>query len=99
MITETIINEVARKVEAVTGFSLEEIRSKSRYCPLVRARVILAYELRRWNLTYIEIANAINRNHSTLTHYLNTMPIPYFVRWQIVLKVDKPYRENSNKCG
>ena len=70
MITETIINEVARKVEAVTGFSLEEIRSKSRYCPLVRARVILEYELRRWNLTYIEIANAINRNHSTLTHYL-----------------------------
>ena len=69
MITETIINEVARKVEAVTGFSLEEIRSKSRYCPLVRARVILAYELRRWNLTYIEIANAINRDHSTLTHY------------------------------
>ena len=71
MITETIINEVARKVEAVTGFSLEEIRSKSRYYyPLVRARIILAYELRRWNLTYIEIANAINRNHSTLTHYL-----------------------------
>lgn len=70
MITEAIINEVAQKVEAVTGFSLEEIRSKSRYCPLVRARVILAYELRRWNLTYIEIANAINRNHSTLTHYL-----------------------------
>ena len=47
MITETIINEVARKVEAVTGFSLEEIRSKSRYYPLVRARIILAYELRR----------------------------------------------------
>lgn len=70
MITETIINEVARKVEAVTGFSLEEIRSKSRYYPLVRARIILVYELRRWNLTYIEIANAINRNHSTLTHYL-----------------------------
>ena len=74
MITETIINEVARKVEAVTGFSLEEIRSKSRYCPLVRARVILAYELRRWNLTYIEIG-------------------------QIVLKVDKPYKGNSNKYG
>lgn len=72
MITETIINEVARKVEAVTGFSLEEIRSKSRYYPLVRARIILAYELRRWNLTYIEIANAINRNHSTLTHYLTS---------------------------
>ena len=68
MITETIINEVARKVEAVTGFSLEEIRSKSRYCPLVRARVILAYELRRWNLTYIEIANEINKNHSKLTN-------------------------------
>lgn len=70
MITETIINEVAKKVEAVTGFSFEEIKSKSRYCPLVRARIILVYELRRWNLTYIEIANAINRNHSTLTHYL-----------------------------
>ena len=69
MITETIINEVARKVEAVTGFSLEEIRSKSRYYPLVRARIILVYELRLWNLTYIEIANAIIRNHSTLTHY------------------------------
>ena len=69
MITETIINEVARKVEAVTGFSLEEIRSKSRYYPLVRARIILVYELRLWNLTYIEIANPINRNHSTLTHY------------------------------
>ena len=69
MITEAIINEVARKVEAVTGFSLEEIRSKSRYYPLVRARIILVYELRRQNLTYIEIANAINRDHSTLTHY------------------------------
>lgn len=70
MITEAIINEVARKVEAVTGFSLEEIRSKSRYYPLVRARIILVYELRRQNLTYIEIANAINRDHSTLAHYL-----------------------------
>ena len=69
MITETVINEVARRVEAVTGFSLEEIRSKSRYYPLVRARIILVYELRRQNLTYIEIANAINRDHSTLTHY------------------------------
>ncbi|WP_370806504.1 helix-turn-helix domain-containing protein [Alistipes indistinctus] len=72
MITETIINEVAQKIEAVTGFSLEEIKSKSRYCPLVRARIILVYELRLWNLTYIEIGNAINRNHSTLTHYLTS---------------------------
>ena len=77
MITEAIINEVARKVEAVTGFSLEEIRSKSMYYPLVRARVILVYELRRQNLTYIEIANAINRDHSTLTHYFTAYRYKY----------------------
>ena len=88
MITETIINEVARKVEAVTGFSLEEIRSKSRYYPLVRARIILVYELRLWNLTYIEIANAINRNHSTLTHY--------FTAYRDRYETDPVFRKMAN---
>ena len=75
MTRETIINRTITHVEATTGVSIEQIRSKDRHLQTVQARNILSYELFRQHFMNIEIAKVIHRDRSTIYNcirmYLN----------------------------
>lgn len=74
-ITMTLIEQEieasVRKVQAVTGYSLEEIRAKSRKQHLVFARMLLVHELRNKKFTLQAIGKTINRTHMAVMHLLS----------------------------
>lgn len=68
---EQEIETSARKVQAVTGYSLEDMKSKSREQSLVFARMLLVHDLRKKKFTVASIGKVIARNHSTVSHQLS----------------------------
>lgn len=61
---ERIINDIA----AAFNVSAEDIRSKNRSAPISLARKVTIYVFREVKgMTYIEIGNELNRDHSTMT--------------------------------
>lgn len=54
----------------VYDVELDDVRGKSRQRFLVNVRVVIAGVLRsEYNLTFTEIGNFLNRDHSTITYY------------------------------
>lgn len=68
---EQEIETSVRKVQAVTGYSLEDMKSKSREQFLVFARMLLAHDLRKKKFTFQAIGKTINRTHMAVMHLLS----------------------------
>ena len=64
---ELILKGVSEK----TGIPVEKIVSKSRANSLVTARLNASIQMRACGMTLSEIGNALNRDHSAITHLLN----------------------------
>lgn len=64
---EVILKKVAEK----TGFSVEQIKGKSRQRELVKARRIYVLNaVKTQDYGYVEIAALINCDHSTINHHI-----------------------------
>ena len=64
------INDSARKVYMVTGYNIEDIKRKTRLFPIVQARMLLVHDLRKKQLTFKQIGQAINRHHASVMYLL-----------------------------
>ena len=63
-----------KAVEKVTGISKEVLCSPARQRPIVEARYIFAYIIRKkTNLSLLEIGNLLNKNHSSIIFYNKQM--------------------------
>lgn len=68
--------EISKIVEKHTGYKLESLRSKERTRSLVYARAVFAIiATKRTKETYEVIGEYINRDHSTINHYLYNLSI------------------------
>lgn len=63
--------ESVKKVQAVTGYSLEDMRAKSRKQHLVFARMLLVHDLRKKRFTLDAAGKIIRRNHAAVMHLLS----------------------------
>lgn len=65
------IQDTINRVCRASGFSFVEIKGKCKASRLVTARIILAHELRKLDLTLTKIAKIMNRcNHGVILYYL-----------------------------
>ena len=64
------VKELIRVVEYVFGC---DIMSKKRKRHIVNARMVVSYILRLKGNTFSSIAEVINRDHSTIIHYVNNI--------------------------
>ena len=61
--------KIIEAIRLATGYSLKELKSKSRQKELTAARHILHYVLRvNLNMLYTQIGFITNRNHATIIH-------------------------------
>lgn len=65
---EITIDRIISDIAAAFNVSAEDIRSKNRSAPISLARKVAIYVFREVKgMTYIEIGNVLNRDHSTMT--------------------------------
>ena len=63
-----------KAVEKVTGISKQVLCSAARQRPIVEARYIFAYIIKKkTNLSLVEIGNLMNKNHSSIIFYNKQM--------------------------
>lgn len=69
-------DEILSIVCATTGFAMEQITGKSREAPLIKARFLAAVLLSTFcgpkNRTRMMVAKALNRDHTSIVHALET---------------------------
>ncbi len=65
---EITVDRIISEIAAAFGVSAEDIRSKNRSAPISLARKVTIYIFREVKgMTYLEIGNELNRDHSTMT--------------------------------
>lgn len=69
--TQFDMTELYEVIENRLGISKEDILGKSRFTPIVNARMILAYILRTYNKETLQsIGKTINRDHSAVINLI-----------------------------
>lgn len=70
--TDLLLTEILKKTAQQYGLSVRELRSSTRSKDVVRARVEFCREIRKDypKITLVSIGDALNRDHSTVSHYL-----------------------------
>lgn len=67
-----MMNDVATQLldimQQITGYSAEQLRSKSRRTPLPVCRYLIFYELRLRGYTYPAIGEVLDRDHATVLY-------------------------------
>ena len=72
-IKENKIDLLFKVTESITGANRKQISSKKRYKELIVPRHIVGYMLHKeLDITLIESGKIINRDHSTVHHYIKT---------------------------
>lgn len=67
-------DNVFKAIEKVTGINRDILCSPARQRPIVEARYIFAYIVRKkTNLSLLEIGNILNKNHSSIIFYNRQM--------------------------
>ena len=67
----TTFEKITNRITHQTGISKELLKSKSRQRELVNARVAFSVHAKKTNKTHEQIGFYLNRNHCTITHYIN----------------------------
>ena len=96
-ILESEIQRISAAVEQATGFGLEDIRARNRRLPVVRARIILCYEIYKRGVSAQEIGQAIHRDRSSIyyliDHYWDEFDTSPVFR-EIALRIEEELRYN-----
>lgn len=71
------IQRISAAVEQATGFGLEDIRARNRRLPVVRARIILCYEIYKRGVSAQEIGQAIHRDRASIGYLINRYQAEY----------------------
>jgi hypothetical protein len=59
------LEQIAARIEAITGFTIEDLRSKARNRAIVIARQLFCYLAHETGCSYSEIGRYVNRDHTT----------------------------------
>lgn len=66
--------EILNQVCLEKGISIEQLLGKQRKSQFVNARKQCARSLRALNLSFPQIGKLMNRDHSSIIHYINPVP-------------------------
>lgn len=66
-----IIDKTFHVIQKTANISKEQILSQTRTKELVFARMLISCIMRLNGFTFAQIGELLNRNHSTIMHYLN----------------------------
>lgn len=77
-------------IENTTGITPEQLKSKTRVSEVVDIKIIFAYILRKYeNATLGRIGIYINKDHSTIIHYLK--------KYDSLYETERDFRVKANK--
>lgn len=85
------IAKIKAAIYEVTGFKFDTYTGKSRQRDKCYARMIFVYHCRKLKLSLYAIANLVNRDHSSIVHYLKQYVIDY--------KYDREFREWADRIN
>lgn len=96
---ETIADDEARRiaeqiedaVQEVTGYGLKQLSQRSRFREQCYARMIFVYHCREARMRLARISKFVNRDHTTMLHYLN--------KYEDDVKFNKEFRELAAKVA
>lgn len=69
---ELQLREFARRMETVSGYSINELSSSSRSCKLKRARIeFCVLAIGRYRLRVCDVSNLLGKHRNSITNWLN----------------------------
>lgn len=89
--TRRIAEQIEDVVQEVTGYGLKQLSLRSRCREQCYARMIFVYHCRKARMRLAKISKFVNRDHTTVLHYLN--------KYEDDVKYNKEFRELAAKVA